>query len=98
MYLCTCVPLYQCTSVVIFTLAKPTRSNAKIYMFFFFSWGNFSLLVHRRYILEDDRSEGCYLLAPGSLFFFLSFFCFFFVVYVSKVLARRNTKVGKIPN
>lgn len=64
---------------------------------FFFSWGTFSLWVHRE-VLEDDRSEGCWAL---GVFFFspFLFFCFFLssLAYVSKVLGRKkeDTKVGK---
>lgn len=92
MYLCTSVGTsvslqevrrYVLGSSVIFTLAKPTRSNAKIYMFFFFSWGTFSLWVHRE-VLEDDRSEGCWALGV----FFLSFLVFFLLFFFLHVLVR----------
>lgn len=72
---------------------------------FFFSWGTLSLLV-RTVRLEDDTSEGCWVLALGSLFFylFLSFFCCFFLLFfffgflfflhnVSKVLGRTTEDI-----
>lgn len=81
---CTCVPLYQCISVGTSVSLQEVRTyllgnlhigqadkiQCQDLHVFFFSWGTFSLLVHT-VGLEDDRSDGCYLLAPGSPFFFL---------------------------
>lgn len=104
---CTSVPLYLCIfaggKVRTYLLGnlhigQADKIQCQDLHVFFFSWGNFSLLVHTGR-LEDDRSDGCWAL--GVFFFFFSFFSFFlfsfFLACVSKVLGRKKEgpKVGK---
>lgn len=110
---CTCVPVYLCRYLCTSVSLQKVRTYLGTYLHigqadkiqcqdlhvFFFSWGTFSLLVHTGR-LEDDRSEGCHLLAPGSLYFCCFSFFFFFVVfgafffpsfaYVSKELGKKK--------
>lgn len=98
MYLCTSVrtsvSLQEVRYVPYLHIGQADKIQCQDLHVFFFSWGTFSLLVHTGR-LEDDRSEGCCLLAPGSLFFYIFFS--FFLACVSKVLGRKKegTKVGK---
>lgn len=93
MYTCSVhVPVYLCISVSLQEVRTYLLGNLHIGQadkiqcqdlhVFFFSWGNFSLLVHTGR-LEDDRSEGCWALGVFFLsFLFFLFFCFLFFLHV----------------